>query len=88
MLIITLEDPQWIQDSYDLYGWTDLAYPNYIGFDQHFALYNQMVTWIKANVRNYQHNAMWTKIGDCIYIKLRKRDDAMVFVLKFGLTEE
>lgn len=84
-----LAESQW-PDNLDriLVDWAfEGSYPNNIGFEKHFALYNEMVDWIKANVVNYQHNALWTKIGDCIYIKLRKRQDAMVFVLKFGLHE-
>lgn len=84
--MIELEEPQWIVDSYDLHGWAaDFSYPNNIGFDAHFALYNEMVVWIKTNVERYEHNALWTKIGDCIYVKLRKKNDALMFALKFGL---
>ena len=80
-----LAEEQWIQDSYDLYGWAFAeCYPNDIGFDRHFALYNKMVAWIKANIVNYHQNALWTKIGDGIYIKLRKEKDAMLFILTFG----
>jgi hypothetical protein len=85
MKLPELEEPQWIQDSYDLYGWAaSLSYANTTNFKDHFEMYNNMVAWIKANVVNYHNNALWTKIGDCVYIKLRKEKDAMLFILRFG----
>jgi hypothetical protein len=81
-----LADAQWPRpEDPPVVDWAaDLSYPNFTNFAQHFALYNEMVDWIRRNVVNYQHNALWTKIGDCIYIKLRKHHDATVFILKFG----
>lgn len=86
-----LQLPQWPDEWWGinpepvLQNWAlETAYPNTIGFDRHFAMYNSMVDWIKANVVNYKNNALWTKIGDCIYVKLRKPEDATLFLLKFG----
>ncbi len=85
MKATVLAEPQWIQDSYDLYGWAfSGCYSNILESDRHIALYNSMVDWIKKYVVNYKHNALWTRIGDCIYVKLRKEQDAMVFILYFG----
>lgn len=90
---INLPESQWIADDWFhrhpnpvLQDWAlETGYPNEIGFEQHFLLYLQMVDWIRANVVNYENNALWTKIGDCIYIKLRKPTDATAFILRFGL---
>lgn len=84
--VLTLPDSQWADGGTTVIeDWVAMwAYPNYIGFERHFQLYRDMVDWIKANVVNYKHNAMWTKIGDCIYINLRNPRDAMMFALRFG----
>ena len=85
MSLPVLETPQWIEDSYDLYNWAaSFSYPNHTNFRDHFEMYNRMVAWIRANVEGYQYNALWTKIGDCVYVKLRKEKDAMMFILAFG----
>ena len=86
MSLPDLEEPQWPQPwDHPIQGWAaELGYPNVTDFADHFAMYNRMVAWIKRNVENYQFNALWTKIGDCIYIKLRKEKDAMMFILSFG----
>lgn len=89
---VNLPPPQWIEEDWYqtpthpvLLGWAlEIGYPNEIGFEMHFLLYLNMVDWIKANVVNYKNNALWTKIGDCIYIKLRKPADATAFILRFG----
>jgi hypothetical protein len=87
MILPDLAEEQW--SDWVVEGWAlETSYPNNIGFDRHFALYNEMVAWIKAHVVNYQSNALWTKIGDCIYIKLRKEKDAMMFILRFGIHRE
>ena len=83
MSLPELADDHW--SNWELEGWAfEEGYPNTIGFAEHFSLYNKMIDWIKANVVNYRQNSMWTKIGDCIYIKLRKEQDAMLFILTFG----
>lgn len=89
MSLPELKSPQWPEpQERPVYAWAlETAYPNTIGFDQHFALYNSMVDWIKSNVVNYENNALWTKIGDCIYIKLRKPHDATMFLLKFSVSD-
>ena len=76
--------PHWAPDPEGFYGWIDLSYPNNTNFYEHFTLYNEMVAWIQSNVQNWHTNTLYTKIGDCIYIKLRKRTDATMFILKFG----
>lgn len=62
----------------------ELSYPNNTNFQDHFEMYNRMVDWIRQNVVNYHSNALWTKIGDCVYVKLREEKDAMMFILCFG----
>ena len=67
------------------YGWAgERSYPNNIGFDKHFQMYNDIVDWLHTNVENTKHNAHWNKIGDCIYVQLRKRENLMMFVLRWG----
>lgn len=88
MSLPLLRQEQWPRpEDPPVQGWAfESGYPNVTNFNDHFALYNLMVDWIREHVVNYQHNALWTKIGDCIYIKLRKEQDAMMFLLKFGST--
>jgi hypothetical protein len=75
----------WYKDSYDLYGWTnELTYPNTMGFDRHFQMYRDIVAWIRLHVKDPTHNVMWTKIGDCIYVRFRNEQDRNWFVLRFG----
>ena len=86
-----LEQEQWPMPwDPPVQGWAavELSYPNVTDFADHFAMYNRMVVWIKQNVENYQSNALWTKIGDCIYVKLRKEKDAMMFILCFGAPQQ
>jgi hypothetical protein len=80
-----LPDPNWIGGGGVPYGWAgELTYPNTIGFDAHYQLYRDMVEWLKQNVKNYRSNTLWTKIGDCIYVQFRKKQDMMWFSLRFG----
>jgi len=64
------------------------AYPNVTNFADHKAMYHAMREWIIENVDNFCYDAMWTKIGDCIYINIRDDQMAMLFVLKFGKGNE
>jgi len=67
------------------YGWAGQQhYFNSVGFDAHFQLYNDIVRWCYDTIQNTKQNAYWTKIGDCIYIQLRKEEDLLMFILKFG----
>lgn len=67
------------------YGWAG-AYtnPNNIGFDKHFQLYNDIVDWILNNVSDPVKNARWVKLGDCIYVYIRKRKDLTLFLLRWS----
>lgn len=68
------------------YGWArELSYPNVQGFDAHYQLYKDMVQWLERNVKNYQQNTRWIKIGDCIYVQFRKSKDMAWFALRFGI---
>lgn len=81
---VTLHEANWIGGILP-YGWAgELTYPNVVGFDAHFQMYNDMVEWINANVSNPRYNTLWTKIGDCIYVQFRKKKDMMWFSLRFG----
>ena len=67
------------------YGWAgELVYPITQGFREHQALYAEMVGWIFRNIQNPTQNALWNKLGDCIYVQFRKRKDMMWFSLRFG----
>lgn len=57
---------------------------NTIGFDRHFQLYNDIVDWIWDNVEDPKSNAQWNKIGDCIYVYIRKPNDYFLFSLRWG----
>jgi hypothetical protein len=63
--------------------WTCFTCSNTMGFDGHFALYNEAVRWIKS-LDNFKRNVRWIKVGDCIYIKFRREDDIMMFKLRFS----
>ena len=67
------------------YGWAgELTYPNRTDFDDHMAMYKDMVRHINTVVKNPNNNALWTKIGDCIYVQFRKQKDMDWFILKYG----
>ena len=67
------------------YGWAgELAYPNTMGFDRHWDLYNDMARWICEHINRPETNVFWNKLGDCIYVQFRKRSDMMWFALRFG----
>lgn len=67
------------------YGWAgELTYPNITDFEDHMAMYQDMVHHINTVVKNPKQNALWTKIGDCIYVQFRKQKDMDWFVLKYG----
>jgi hypothetical protein len=83
-----LPKENWARELNDVlpYGWAgELAYPNTQGFEEHFRLYKDMVEHIMSNVANPHDNVLWTKIGDCIYVKFRKEKDLMWFKLRFGV---
>jgi hypothetical protein len=67
------------------YGWAgEIAYPNRTNYDDHLRLYVDMVQWILELVERPYNNALWTKIGDCIYVQFRKEKDMVWFQMKFG----
>ena len=67
-------------------GWAGEYFnPNTIGFDAHFGLYNDIVDWIHANIKRPYSNAHWVKIGDGIYVHIRKKRDWMWFTMRWGV---
>lgn len=68
-----------------LEGWAgELTYANTMGFELHFQMYREIVTFINENVKNPKQNCLWNKIGDCIYVQFRKKKDMNWFALRFG----
>lgn len=66
------------------YGWSEHNIVNTMGFARHYEIYIEIVAWIYANVENCEKNAMWFKVNDCIYVRLRRRQDALMFTLKWS----
>lgn len=67
------------------YGWAgELSYPNVTNFDDHMAMYMEMVGWINKMIPNPKQNACWNKIGDCIYVMFRKEKDMAWFATRWG----
>ena len=67
------------------YGWAgEHRIPNTIGFDKHMELYQDIVRWINSSVKNPKQNVFWNKIGDCIYVMFRKKQDYVLYLLKYG----
>lgn len=67
------------------YGWAgEYSIPNTTNFDHHMQLYQDIVYWIRANIQTPYANACWTKIGDCIYVQIRKPKDYTLFLLKWS----
>ena len=67
------------------YGWAgEWSNSNTIGFDAHFEKYNNIVDWIKKNIKRPYSNAHWVKFGDCIYVHIRKRKDWIWFVMRWS----
>ena len=79
-----IED-NWTFDDPDLpYGWAgEYSNANTIGFELHYQLYSDIVDWINSNIKNPRSNARWTKIGDCIYVQIRKKKDYTWFSLRW-----
>ena len=66
-------------------GWAgELSYPNTTNFQHHMSLYGQMIKWVLEYVDNPHDNVLWDKKGDCIYLIFRKKEDLIMFKLKFG----
>ena len=83
---VDMEIGRWIEQQ-PLYMWKHGEYfnPNTIGFDAHFGLYNDIVDWIHANIKRPYSNAHWVKIGDGIYVHIRKKRDWMWFTMRWGV---
>jgi len=47
-------------------------------------LYTEVVKWIRSSVKNPTNNVYWTKIGECIHVKFRKKQDYVLYWLKYG----
>lgn len=58
--------------------------PNTMGFGAHYAIYDSIRLWIAENVHKPYSNAQWAKIGDCIYVHMKREDDFISFLLKFA----
>ena len=85
MADIKLRDSHWYYNVDLPYGWAgEYTNANTIGFDAHFQKYNDIVDWINANVKRPKANARWNKIGDCIYVYIRKPKDWTMFTLRWG----
>jgi hypothetical protein len=83
----SLPEPNWPNSLSNtvLHGWAgELYYPNNTHFEHHFQLYRDMVEFIMSTVKNPHNNVLWNKMGDCIYIKFRKKKDMAWFTLRFG----
>ena len=80
-----LEDDYWFNNLGNLpYGWAgEVTIVNTMGFGIHSQTYNDIVVWIRKQ-DNHKNNFLWTKIGDCIYIRIRQRDDLVAFKLKWS----
>lgn len=67
------------------YGWAgQQSIPNTTNFDDHWQQYLDIVKWINENIENPKQNACWTKIGDCIYVYIRKPTDWTWFILRWA----
>lgn len=67
------------------YGWAGAWHnANQIGFKAHMEMYMRICRWINRHVKNPKQNAQWTKIGDCLYVHIRKPQDFTAFILTFG----
>lgn len=58
--------------------------PNTTNFDHHRQLYCDIVDWINTNIKHPEQNALWDKIGDCLYFCFRNKDDFVWFMLRWG----
>ena len=67
------------------YGWAgEHSIPNKTNFQDHMDLYKDIIKWIRTNIQNPEQNALWNKIGDCIYVMIRKPKDYTMYALRFG----
>lgn len=64
--------------------WEEICNPNTIGFEKHFQLYHDMITWVYLNIDDCEQVVEWTKIGDGIYFRFWNPNDAMRFRLTWG----
>lgn len=63
--------------------WNDYCIPNTIGFGDHFRLYNDIVEWILNEVHYPRRRTRWAKIGDAIYVRFKREEDYLMFMLKW-----
>lgn len=57
---------------------------NNMGFLLHDQIYCDVVAWINENIARPYKNAHWAKIGDCIYVQIRKKQDFTLFMLRWA----
>ena len=76
----------WPKYSHTLpYGWAgEYSDANTIGFELHRQKYEDIVKWIHTNVKRPYSNAHWAKLGDCIYVQLRRKKDWVWFTLRWA----
>lgn len=81
-MTIDLKEQHWYYGEDLPEGWAG-AYTNgnTIGFDAHFQMYNDIVDWLHNHIQRPYSNSRWAKIGDCIYVYIRKPDDYIMFTL-------
>lgn len=85
--LIDLPPANWPRRSNDQrpYGWAgEYSIPNRVGFDAHAQMYRDITEWIKGNIERPYKNAHWAKIGDCIYVQIRKKADFTLFMLRWA----
>jgi len=66
------------------YGWTEHTIANTMGFTRYYQIHKEVIDWIYANVNDCEKNAIWFRVNDCIYIRFRRRADAVMFTLKWS----
>ena len=62
----------------------EYSIPNTTNFEHHYQMYLNIIQWIEEHVERPMRNAKWAKIGDCIYVQLRKEKDFAYFILRWG----
>ena len=55
------------------------------GFVQFGIIHLEILDWIYKNVDQYETYVRWFRVNDCIYLRFKNEEDAIMFALRWGM---